>query len=159
MTSSHEILLCCFWGSIWSSCPPFCETTKFSWNVNLKAISAGSSIIPIFQYFAVFPFRQETLLKMSEDKQREKLQKERAKLLEATFITPPNAEKQIENGPTSLPETEKPKKERTRMRVPIVRRRRKNENRNEINSNDVKDDSSLTPFQVYYFSFWSRIML
>ena len=89
---------------------------------------------------------------MSEDKQREKLQKERAKLLEATFITPPNAEKQIENGPTSLPETEKPKKERTRMRVPIVRRRRKNENRNEINSNDVKDDSSLTPFQVYYFS-------
>jgi len=99
------------------------------------------------------PSRQETLLKMSEDKQREKLQKERAKLLEATFITPPNAEKQIENGPTSLPETEKPKKERTRMRVPIVRRRRKNENRNEINSNDVKDDSSLTPFQTTFNTF------
>ena len=94
---------------------------------------------------------------MSEDKQREKLQKERAKLLEATFITPP-AEKQIENfdrPPISPPETEEPKKDklRTRLRVPIVRRRRKNnENRNEINSNDVKDDSSLTPFQVYYFS-------
>ena len=64
MTSSHEILLCCFWGSIWSSCPLFCEIAKFSWNVNLKAISAGSSIIPIFQYFAVFPFRQETLLNL-----------------------------------------------------------------------------------------------
>ena len=69
---------------------------------------------------------------MSEDKQREKLQKERAKLLEATFITPPSAEKQIENGPISPPETEEPKKDklRTRLRVPIVRRRRKNnENR------------------------------
>ena len=92
---------------------------------------------------------------MSEDKQREKLQKERAKLLEATFITPPT-EKQIENGPISPPETEEPKKDklRTRLRVPIVRRRRKNnENRNEINSNDVKDDSSLTPFQVIFIFF------
>jgi len=39
------------------------------------------------------------------------------------------------------------------MRVPIVRRRRKNENRNEINSNDVKDDSSLTPFQTTFNTF------
>lgn len=84
------------------------------------------------------PSRQEVLLKMSEEKQREKLQKERAKLLEATFMNPTENKK---------PETEK-KEERTRLRIPLKRRRKQNEQRNEVK--EVKDDKFLTPFQTTF---------
>ena len=89
------------------------------------------------------PSRQELLLKMSEEKQKERLQKERAKLLEATFMT-------SENNKNEKDESEKQNTNkdplRTRLRVPL---RRKRKNRNEIK--DDKDESPInpiTPFQV-----------
>ena len=88
------------------------------------------------------PSRQEMLFKMSEEKQREKLQKERAKLLEATFMNPIEGTKK----PAEV-EKKEPEQQRTRMRIPLKRRRKQNEKqRNEVKEN--KDESFLTPFQV-----------
>ena len=82
------------------------------------------------------------LFKMSEEKQREKLQKERAKLLEATFMNPIEVTKK----PAEV-EKKEPEQQRTRMRIPLKRRRKQNEKqRNEVKEN--KDESFLTPFQV-----------
>ena len=55
------------------------------------------------------------LLKMSEEKRLENLQKERAKLLEATIMRPDEMT------------TKKPEQERTRIRVPLKRRRKPEE--------------------------------
>ena len=79
---------------------------------------------------------------MSEEKQREKLQKERAKLLEATFMNPVEGTKK----PAAEVEKKEPEQQRSRLRIPLKRRRKQNENRNEVKEN--KDDSFLTPFQV-----------
>ena len=62
------------------------------------------------------------LLKMSEEKRLENLQKERAKLLEATIMRPEEMT------------TKKPEKERTRIRVPLKRRRKPEE----LEQNEIK---------------------
>ena len=88
------------------------------------------------------PMRSETLLKMSEDKRLENLQKERAKLLEATIMKPDEMT------------TKKPEQERTRIRVPLRRRRKPEEvaEQNEIKMepppmfNNIR--SPITAFQV-----------
>lgn len=72
------------------------------------------------------PSRQELLLKMSEEKQREQLQKERAKLLEETLL--------------SHQKPPKPTKNPTRNRIPIRKRK--------LNNNNEAKPPSQTPFQV-----------
>lgn len=99
------------------------------------------------------PTRNEMLLKMSEEKRLEKLQKERAKLLEATLMRPEEMVKpgqQLEQTTTSepnygfsepnygfAPESAKPQeKVRTRARIPLKRQRQRQSPPQEIDSFD-----------------------
>ena len=72
------------------------------------------------------PSRNELLLKMSEEKRLQKLQKERAKLLEATIMTPT----EMQQEPEAIPEVvmkkqPDPSPVRTRTRIPIRQRQRR----------------------------------
>ena len=101
------------------------------------------------------PSRREVLLKMSEEKRMEKLQKERAKLLEATLMNPEDM--RFEEPAVQIPEIrdDAGKRIRTRARVPLRRERlqppQPQESRQEppMNMNDMFKD---TPFQVGIFS-------
>ena len=104
------------------------------------------------------PSRNELLLKMSEEKRREKLQKERAKLLEATLMTPT----EMQQEPEAIPEVvmkkqPDPSPVRTRTRIPIRQRQRRplpGLQENIGNSNMPAFSSPRAAFQVIKIFSW-----
>ena len=97
------------------------------------------------------------LLKMSEEKRLEKLQKERAKLLEATLMRPeemmtPETDTAITTSEPNLgflPEVKPQEKVRTRARVPLKIRQRQRQSQSPPQDIDLPSfDNPRAAFQV-----------
>jgi len=105
------------------------------------------------------PTRNEMLLKMSEEKRLEKLQKERAKLLEATLMRPeemmtPETDTAITTSEPNLgflPEVKPQEKVRTRARVPLKIRQRQRQSQSPPQDIDLPSfDNPRAAFQTTF---------